>query len=80
MIVFTFCSDCILGDGREGSSKVGRRLQVDDPPAHMEALQRVFVGTCIFTVTVSMFHMHTHAGTSWRLQWGYVSKQTESVD
>lgn len=45
VIVSTFCSDCIPGNGREGSSKVGRRLQVDDSPVHMEALQRVFVGT-----------------------------------
>ena len=59
MIVFTFCSDCIPGDGREGSSKVGRRLQVNDPPVHMEALQRVFVGTCIFSDSFNVPHAHT---------------------
>ena len=71
MIVFTFCS----GNGREGSSIGGETVTGGRSTSAYGSL-----ATGNLWVRSLMFHMHTHAGTSWRLQWGYVSKQTESVD
>ena len=69
----------VPGGGREWSRVIGRQLQV----AALQCIRKPCNGhlwcTVVYLYLQQQFHCHTctHAGTTWRLQWGYVSKRTD---